>query len=59
MRSRNSRLIAASLVAVVGATVYAVVATAAPPGLTNVPTANPKVAGFNYPNVALARAGAN
>jgi hypothetical protein len=46
MRSRNSRLLAACAVAVLGAAVYAVIATAAGPSLTSVPSANTKSLGY-------------
>jgi len=46
MRSRNSRLLAACVVAVLGAATYAVVATAGGPSLTSVPSANTKSLGY-------------
>jgi hypothetical protein len=46
MRSRNSRLLAACGAAAVGAALYAVVATAGPVGLSNVPSANTKSPGY-------------
>src|SRR5262245_32261645 len=51
MGTRNSRLIVVCAAAAVGAAVCAGISLAAKWGLTNVATPNPKVVGFNEPNI--------